>query len=86
LEEVDLEEERQLQKSKEQKQKEWLDQVKNDPANEKQPFIPWDDECDLPKPDEEAIKKKTEQLLQKQEEVVEPVPEPSSSVSLEVTE
>jgi hypothetical protein len=49
-----------LEKTKQQKQQEWLAQVKSNPANESVPFIPWDDECDLPKADEETIKKRTE--------------------------
>jgi hypothetical protein len=55
-----MEEEKRIQAEKEIRQKEWLNQIKSNPKNEDKPFIPWDDECALPKPDEEAVKKRTE--------------------------
>ena len=60
LEQIDIEEERQLQMKKQQKQQEWLNSVKAANGEEKAPFIPWDDECELPKPDAEAISKRLE--------------------------
>lgn len=68
LEEVDIEEEKaqMMEQTKAQKQKEWLEQVKKENAGQEQePFIPWDDSCDLPKPDTEAIQKRSD-ALQKQ--------------------
>ena len=81
LEEVDLEEEKRIHAEKETRQKEWLNQIKSNPKNEEKPFIPWDDECALPKPDEEAIKKRTEQLLKQTEAETE-----ASTTRLEVSE
>jgi hypothetical protein len=37
--------------TKQQKQQEWLNQMKSSNEPEKAPFIPWAEECDLPKPD-----------------------------------
>jgi uncharacterized damage-inducible protein DinB len=54
LEQVDIEQERALLQEKEKRQKEWLQQVKQEQQEEK-PFIPWDDECELPKPDQETL-------------------------------
>ena len=57
--------------------------MKSDPANEKEPFIPWDDECALPAPDEEAIKKRSELL---QQQVVEDVVEEKHTIENEEAE
>ena len=48
-----------MQQEKEKRQKEWLQQVKEQEQEEK-PFIPWDDECELPKPDEETLQRRQE--------------------------
>ncbi|CDW73343.1 leucine rich repeat family protein [Stylonychia lemnae] len=72
LEQVDLELERlrELEQTKEQKQKEWLKQVTYQNAQDSKeldkPFIPWDDSCDLPKPDLDAIQKRVELLKEQQ--------------------
>lgn len=64
LEEVDLEEEKlkKLEQTKEQKQKEWLQNVinENSKTETQEPFIPWDENCKLPEPTEEAIHKRQE--------------------------
>lgn len=74
LEEVDLEQERLLQAAKHQKQQEWLEQVKTSTDNEKKPFIPWDEDCELPKPDEEQVLKRTELLMKQTESVIDEQP------------
>jgi hypothetical protein len=37
-------------------------------GEDKAPFIPWDEECELPKPDSEAISKRVEVIEKQQEE------------------
>ena len=71
LEEIDIEEEKakMMEQVKAQKQKEWLEQVKKENVGQEQePFIPWDDSCDLPKPDTEAIQKRSDALLKQMDE------------------
>lgn len=83
LEEVDIQEERmkqilEIEQKKKLEQEKWLESTKA--RSDDEAFIPWDEECALPAPDEQAIAKRQQHLesLQNTESVqLESVPEPA---------
>ncbi len=66
LEEVDIEAERlkqqeEIELKKGETQEKWLEETKQAEEKvleKKEAFIPWDDDCELPAPDQEAIEKR----------------------------
>ena len=51
--------EQEIAEKKEKEGKEWLEKVQKKEEG-KEPFIPWDDNCELPTPEQEAVEKRVE--------------------------